>query len=132
MENMTKEEFEKLKNSAAEEIRELRERQTVSPPFPNFVKIPNRQERPTPPNKKQSDFIPPNERQEDFRFSEPTPTRQPPQKISPNRLGGFLKNINLTEMLKDKDSWLVLGLIFLLSNEEADESLILALAYILL
>lgn len=126
MENLSREEFEELKNIAAQEMRELKGRQTAMPPFPDFVKVPSRQERPTSQPRQ-------NEPESPLPQQKTQTTRSPQsQRTSQNRLGGFLKNINLTEMLKDKDSWLILGLIFLLSNEEADESLILALAYILL
>ncbi len=116
MDEMTREEFERLKNDAAEQMRELRDKRTGHPPFPDFVKVPTRPQ----------ELI--KEKEERVRTGSPNVVH----KNKPSRLGGFLKNINLSELLKDKDSLLILGLIFLLSNEEADESLIMALAYILL
>ena len=121
MDEMSREEFERLKNTAAQKMREIGNRQSAgSPsPFPDFVRVPTRAEK--PPEQE--------EKKREVKRAEKPPV--PPQKMG-GRLGGFLKNINLTEMLKDKDSLLILGLIFLLSNEDADESLMMALAYILL
>ena len=119
MEEMSREEFERLKNTATQKMREIQNKKAPSTPFPDFVRVPNRKE-----ETKEEDLPKGN-------FQKPIAASSP-QKRYPSRLGGFLKNINLTEMLKDKDSLLILGLIFLLSNEEADESLIMALAYVLL
>lgn len=116
---MSREEFEKLKNSATQRIREIGQRQASGSPFPDFVRVPARTEKPPPKEPIQKET----------KAAEEPPV---PYQKTGGRLGGFLKNINLSEMLKDKDSLLILGLIFLLSNEEADESLIMALAYILL
>ena len=119
MDEMSREEFEKLKNSATQRMREIGQRQASGSPFPDFVRVPARTEK--PPEKAET-------KKENIE-------REIPQRAHGKiggRLGRFLKNINLNEMLKDKDSLLILGLIFLLSNEEADESLIMALAYLLL
>lgn len=116
MDELTREEFERLKRNAAKELREIGNRQTAHPPFPDFVRVPTK-----PEQKRESE-------------KEKRPTEGPPKvvKNKESKLGGFLKNINLPEVLKEKDSLLILGLILLLSSEEADESLIMALAYIMM
>lgn len=119
MDEMSREEFERLKNTAAQKMREIGNRQAAASPFPDFVRVPSRAEKP------------PEEAEPKRDTKAVEKLLRSPQKAG-GRLGGFLKNINLPEMLKDKDSLLILGLIFLLSNEDADESLIMALAYILL
>lgn len=116
MNEMTREEFERLKTDAAEQMREMRDKRSGHSPFPDFVRVPTQKEEPKKERKENQK----SERQNEC------------HKNKPSRLGGFLKNVNLPELLKDKDSLLILGLIFLLSNEEADESLMMALAYILL
>ena len=116
MDELTREEFERLKKNAADQLREIGNRQTGHPPFPDFVRVPTKSE-------------PKREAEKEKRPTESLPRAV---KNKESKLGGFLKNINLPEVLKEKDSLLILGLIFLLSNEEADESLIMALAYIML
>jgi hypothetical protein len=54
------------------------------------------------------------------------------QPNSHNRVNELIKYVNFPELMKNKDALLLLGLIFLLSSDGADEKLILALAYILL
>ena len=110
MQDISRDEFERLKNAAADKMREMGNRQTKTV-FPSFVRVPTGQDREAP--------------QEE-------PLVKTEKIKSAGRANNFLKYMNLPELLKDKDSLLILGLILLLSNEEADETLIMALAYILL
>lgn len=119
MEDINREEFEKLKKAAAEKMREMGNRQQTNPLFPNFVRVPSRLEKSE------------EEQKETYR-EEKNKERPRPIKRRGSRADNFLRYMNLPELLKDKDSLLILGLILLLSNEEADETLIMALAYILL
>lgn len=114
MENITPDDFEKMKNEAAERMRQMTRRDM--PPFPSFVKVPER-------SHKDADPPAPN--------IEPKPMSAI-DKQKNNRANSLLKYVNIPEMLKNSDSMLLLSLILLLANEEADETLILALAYILL
>ena len=116
---ISKEEFERLKIAAEKSLRDISSKQQTRPPFPDFVRVPpSREERSKTEESK----------------AQPEPLSRPLhlQKKPEGRASSFLRHINLPEMLKDKDSLLILGLILLLSNEEADDSLIMALAYILL
>ncbi|MBO7218181.1 MAG: hypothetical protein J6V50_05715 [Clostridia bacterium] len=118
MENMSPHDFERMKNEAAERMKKMTRRDM--PPFPNFVKIPDNEI-------KESNITPP-----------APPPKAEPIKLSAkdkqykSRIGNFLKYVNIPEMLENRDAMLLLALIILLSNEDADETLILALAYILL
>ena len=99
---------------AAERLRKMTRRDM--PPFPNFVKIP--ESHPTDIPDKQTTT------QEQYVSASEKQNRR-----SANSL---LRYVNIPEMLKNSDAMLLLALILLLSNEDADETLILALAYILL
>lgn len=114
MENVTPDDFERMKNEATERLRKMTRRDM--PPFPNFVKIP--ESAPTYPTNKQTT---PEEQQ--------VSVSEKQNKRSANSL---LRYVNIPEMLKNSDAMLLLALILLLSNEDADETLILALTYILL
>lgn len=114
MEKVTPDDFERMKNDAAERLRKMTRRDM--PPFPNFVKIP--ESSPTPTDNKQTILQP-----QHISVSE---------KQNKRSTSSLLKYLNIPEMLKSSDAMLLLALILLLSNEDADETLILALAYILL
>ncbi len=109
MDDISREDFERLKKDAEERL--MRMNRGDMPPFPNFVKIP---ERPT--------------------AAVPAPITQPSveEKHRTPRFSSIIKYLNIPEMLKNSDALLLLSLILLLSNESSDETLILALAYILL
>ncbi len=114
MDGMTKSEFEKMKKDAERRILEMAK--SDMPPYPSFVRIPDAETTPPQP---------------------PLPSPEEPalsaDKGQQNGRGlRLLRYLNLPEMLKSSDSLLLLSLILLLSSEEADETLILALAYILL
>ena len=107
MADMTKEEFQRQKSDAERRMRELYRGQNM-PPFPDFVSVPKQQEAPKPePTKK-----------------EIAPTR--------NNTNNIFKFLNFSELLKSPDALLILGLIFLLMSDNADEKLILALVFIML
>ncbi len=110
MDGMSREEFERMKQNAFDSAIKTHKSRL---PFPDFVSIPK-------PIEEEKPQVP------------PSPTAKPPESGRNNRVSSLLKYINLPEMLKNGDSLLLLGLILLLSNESADETLILALAYILL
>ncbi len=112
MDGMSREEFERMKQNAFESAIKTHKSRL---PFPDFVSIPKQNEEETPKIK-----------------ASPTPAARPLETGRNNQVSSLLKYLNLPEMLKNGDSLLLLGLILLLSNESADETLILALAYILL
>ena len=107
MADMTREEFERQKNEAALKMKELYRGQTM-PPYPDFIRVPQAEEK--------------------MQKSEPKKEKKP-QKTVPNNLFRYL---NLSEILKSPDALLILGLIFLLISDNADEKLILALVFIML
>lgn len=113
MDGMSREEFERMKNNALENARRTHK---SSLPFPDFVSIP-----------KESDAKP-----EPLPPILPHENSVPPKSGARGQLPSLFRYLNLPEMMKNGDSLLLLGLILLLSNESADETLILALAYILL
>ncbi len=119
MDGISREDFERMKQNASERVMQMHKSRADMPPFPSFVKVPDR-----------------TNGQNDSSFSIPdTEKSQPlssPDKQSNRRIGSLIKYINLPEMMKNSDAMLLLGLILLLSSESADEKLILALAYILL
>lgn len=107
MADMTRDEFLRQKNEAARQMRELYRGQAM-PPYPDFVKMPQSEEKPKEPEPKKEHCV---------------------QKQMPNNIFRFL---NLSEILKSPDALLILGLIFLLISDNADEKLILALVFIML
>ncbi len=110
MSDITKDEFEKMKNLAAEQVMAFHKRNGTVP-ISNYAPPPKNTS-PTPPITASEEDPPP------LRRSSPA--------------ASLMKYLNFSEMLKNGDSLLLLGLIFLLSAEDADETLVLALAYILL
>lgn len=108
MQEMSREEFEKQKNDAANRIREMYKGQK-QPAFPNFVSVA------PPPAKHEKE--------------EPKPALIPQPKRVENNIFRFL---NFSEISKSPDALLILGLILLLIGDNADEKLILALVFILL
>ncbi len=113
MDEISREEFDRLKNEAEERLRKMN--RSDMPPFPSFVKIPEKKR----PLKDES--------------SPPTmPPLSAEDKHPKKRFGSFIEYLNIPKMLENSDAMLLLSLILLLSSEDADETLILALAYILL
>lgn len=108
MREMSKEEFEREKNEAANRIREMYRGQN-SPSFPSFVSVSTPNEPPCA---------------EEIKSME-----KPPALRVQNNLFKFL---NFSEIAKSPDALLILGIILLLLSDNADEKLILALIFILL
>ena len=116
---MTRDDFDRMKQSALEQALKTHNSRTVMPPVPDFVRIPE--------GKKQNSTEFHNPPILEEKKSEETNV---PQKKS--RIASLMNYINIPELLENSDAALLLGLILLLSSEQADEKLILALAYILL
>lgn len=119
MDELSREDFERMKQNASQRVMQMHKSRTDMPPFPSFVKIPDRADEQNEP----SPAMPVAAKSEPLSASDKQPNR---------RIGSLIKYINLPEMMKNSDAMLLLGLILLLSSESADEKLILALAYILL
>lgn len=114
--DMTREEFEREKNDAANRIREMYKGQS-SPAFPSFVSLP------TPQNKPSAEEI----------ETVQKPVENKHQNHAPCRMqNNLFKFLNFSEILKSPDALLILGIILLLISDNADEKLILALVFILL
>lgn len=110
MQEMTKEEFEKQKSDAAKRIREIYRGQNM-PPYPDFITLPKTDNKPP----KQKTVL-----------ETAAPCR--PKNTTEN----MFRFLNFSELLKSPDALLILGLIFLLMSDNADEKLILALVFIML
>ncbi len=121
MSEMSKEEFLRQKADAEERIRQIYRGRDMS--FPDFVSLPQN----TVPKK--SDFGSERENKQ-----ADTPAKNKPQQTAPtsNKPLQFMRYLNLPELLKSPDTLLILGLIFLLMSDNADEMLILALIFIML
>ena len=122
MAELTKEEFDRLKDESTRRMRELYGGRTM-PPYPDFISIPkgaaqtlSDKEIPSADYNSQSakGFCP-----------------RSPQNNNSELLGLF-KNFNISELLKNPDTLLILGIILLLVSDKADEKLILALIFIML
>ena len=107
MDELTREEFEKQKSDAARRIRDMYKGQNM-PPYPNFIAVP--------------------ENSNAVENKEKPPTRIDPQPVLPIS-NNIFRNLNFAELLKSPDSLLILGIIFLLLSDNADEKLILALIF---
>lgn len=121
-------EMEKMQRDAEQRMREMQRRSSQvlqgneMPPVPNFVNPnPHRQQRNQHANK-----------------STPEPIQKPsesrPQHEAQHKPKGFdiLKLLNFKNLKLDSDILLIVVLIFLLSTEETDELLMMALIYIML
>ena len=103
-------EFEKMKNEAAQRVMEMyKGAGGKMPPYPDFISLPElkKEER----TAKKEENIAPKPRQNN---------------------STFLRYLNFGELMKNKDGLLLIGLILLLASDGADDLLILALAYVLL
>ena len=116
MAEMSQEEFNRLKEESSKRIREMYKGHSM-PPYPDFISL-QKQEKSVPEKKE---------------------TVSAPKKAMPefhhcnnNWLHGMLRSINLSELLKNPESLLILGLIILLISDKADEKLVLALVFIML
>ena len=115
MNELSREEFDRLKNEAETQMKELYGGHNM-PPYPRFVTLPEKTQAETEPNK-----------------PEKPQAVKPPSRPAQNKIGGNLfRFLNLEELTKSPDALLILGLIFLLISDNADEKLILALVFIML
>lgn len=104
-------EFEKMKNEAAQRVMEMyKGAGGKMPPYPDFISLPE--------HKKTEEKI---EKKEENKASNPRQNNST-----------FLRYLNFGELMKNKDGLLLIGLILLLASDGADDLLILALAYVLL
>ncbi len=110
MEELTREEFERQKNDAAKRIRDMYKGQNM-PPYPDFITVPENIEAP--------------------KKTEELPKNVKPSPVLPAS-NNIFRMLNFSELLKSPDSLLILGIIFLLLSDNADEKLILALIFIML
>lgn len=110
LQELTKEEFERQKSDAARRIRDMYKGQNM-PPYPNFITLP--------------------ENKEIAQKTEEPPKRTNYSSITPAS-NNIFRFFNFSEIMKSPDSLLILGIIFLLLSDNADEKLILALIFIML
>lgn len=116
MQDMSTEEFNRMKEESAKKMKEIY-RESHMPLFPDFVTVNNkREEKVTENYKKESP-------------SNNSYSGKNHPVFNPSTAFRF---INFPEVLKSPDSLLILGLIFLLLSDNADEKLILALIFIML
>lgn len=122
MADMTREEFERMQNDAIRRVKNMQQRASSRiPPMPDYVRplrgaITEKAVVPMPP---ESNHV-------------PAPPAKP---ASPKPLSGglgFLDKLNLKSFEMDPDRALVLMMMALLGKETADETLMLALLYIML
>ena len=127
--------FEKMQQDAERRMQEMRQRSQRAmhggdmPPVPNFVqtaKQPNRNNTAPPQNHHHPSS------NEQKKSTPPPPP--PPRGGLLGRLKGvdILKIFNFKNLHIDSDVLVIIALIFLLSTEETDELLLLALVYIML
>ncbi len=125
MPEMSKEEFERMQNDAIRRVRNMQQRaQSHLPPMPDYVRplhgIP--QPRQEPDDRYEEEKSAPQQNPASHKSSQPT-----------KRGGlGFLDKLNLKNFEMDSDRSLILMMMALLGKETADETLMLALLYIML
>ena len=137
MADMTREEFERMQNDAIRRVKNMQQRASSRiPPMPDYVR-PLRgaitEKTPaTPPH--EPNFVPTHSAQIPY---ESNHVPAPPAKSAPTSKPlsgglGFLDKLNLKSFEMDPDRALVLMMMALLGKETADETLMLALLYIML
>lgn len=125
MEEMSREEFLQQKADAERRIKELYKGHNM-PPYPDFVSLSEGRRQ----NSSQTiKATPPAEEKKETPQAQLTRPVTQTSGFAPARIFKFL---NLPELLKSSDAMLILGLIFLLMSDNADEKLILALVFIML
>ena len=123
MADMTREEFERMQNDAIRQVKNMQQRASSRIPLmPDYVRplrgaISEKAVVPTPP---ESEHVP-----------APTIKSAPTSKPLSGGLG-FLDKLNLKSFEMDPDRALVLMMMAILGKETADETLMLALLYIML
>ena len=122
MEEMSREEFERMKQSAGERIMQMRRESSSF--YPDFISVPKKSE-PSPLSEASISAGTADDKKD-----------APLLSVGGGQQKGsavpFLRYLNLGEITNNPDGILLLALILLLSVEGADNTLILALAYILL
>lgn len=123
---MSKAEFERMQNDAIRRVRNMQQKaQSHVPPMPNYV-------RPLRGVRQPAFEAPPENTVDNTAKSVPQPAVA--HANSPNKgIGlGFLDKLNLKNFEIDADRALILMMMALLGKETADETLMLALLYIML
>ena len=137
MADMTREEFERMQNDAIRRVKNMQQRASSRiPPMPDYVRplrgaITEKTPAATP---HESNHVPANSAQIPH---ESNHVPAPPAKSAPTSKPlsgglGFLDKLNLKSFEMDPDRALVLMMMALLGKETADETLMLALLYIML
>ncbi len=136
--------MEQLQRDAERRMREMQARSNRAlngndmPPVPNFVRMNNRQQRPQPSSHSVQNKPPEKGHTGSQR---PIPIPEPTSAgttAKGNSILGKLKGLDLLKLFNfnnlniDNDTLIIIALIFLLSTEETDELLLLALVYIML
>lgn len=116
MAEMSREEFNRLKEESSKRIRDMYKGHSM-PPYPDFISL-----------QKQEKSVP----QKEESVNSPQKNYHEHHHSNNNWLHGLLRSINLSELLKNPESLLILGLIILLISDKADEKLVLALVFIML
>lgn len=118
MMDLSKEEFDRMKDESARRIKEIYKGSHM-PPYPSFVSLPEKAKAKEPEEANQAPTPnPPEPRYQNTRQS--------------NFAGNIFRFLNLEELTKTPDTLLILGLLLLLISDNADEKLILALIFIML
>ncbi len=139
-------EIQKMQLDAERRIREMQRRSDTylrgneKPPVPNYSN--NNQYHHNEQTFNQNNHSnPKNPARQPHKNQQNQPPKQPVQDPPPQQRGGFLSRFKGTDILKifnfqnlhiDNDVLIIVALIFLLSTEETDELLLLALIYIML
>lgn len=126
MEEISREEFLRQKADAERRMKELYGGHSM-PPYPGFVSLTG-----NAPKASQA-AVPPREPKSDGKPQKPA-VRPASNGNTPSGFAAYdmFRFLNLPELLKSQDTLLILGLIFLLMSDNADEKLILALVFIML
>ena len=136
MADMTREEFERMQNDAIRRVKNMQQRASSRiPPMPDYVRplrgaITEKTPAATP---HEQNFVPTHSAQiphESNHVPAPPAKPAPPKPLSGGL--GFLDKLNLKSFEMDPDRALVLMMMALLGKETADETLMLALLYIML
>ena len=119
---MTREEFERMQNDAIRRVKNMQQRASSRiPPMPDYVR---------PLRGAIAEKTPAATPHESHHVNAPPAKPAPPKPLSGGL--GFLDKLNLKSFEMDPDRALVLMMMALLGKETADETLMLALLYIML
>ena len=141
-----KNEIQKMQLDAERRIREMQRRSDTylrgneKPPVPNFSN-PNQYRHNEQPSNRNGNNNSQNINRQSHKNQQNQPANRPAQSPPPQTKGGFLSRFKGVDILKifnfqnlhiDNDVLIIIALIFLLSTEETDELLLMALIYIML